>query len=369
MWEGLAALREQEEATGASLNEKFRVAPDSFVMSYGSLDDFFKGLEGLIGPPLMKDGNLLKRMETEHTSYDDADEPFSTTNGVKGATSRLEWEIVVDPQPGKRYVCRTGLVLASATKGTATNLLSSAQTASPKEEWTRRKAIPLEAFHQELAEKNRQLREMGQDQVLMLELIAGRLYTGPMYEKYNAVLRACSKQERPIQKFETLCRGNTYATTIHGINSCVIKCSKLTKLQTVYRGFAGAALPQSFFVKDKNAGFKGGVEYGFTSTTTERAQAHAYASGKSTSTVLMMQMGMVDRGADIGWLSQARCTSPLSSLRYPLSSPISPELGWFSQARCTSLLSSLRYPLSSLISPTSRGSRSTRSRRRSSSRL
>ena len=47
----------------------------------------------------------------------------------------------------------------------------------------------------------------------------------------------------------------------------------------------------------------GGIEYGFSSTTTDRAQARHYATGKA-STLFEMRMGMVDRGADIGWLSQ-----------------------------------------------------------------
>ena len=50
-------------------------------------------------------------------------------------------------------------------------------------------------------------------------------------------------------------------------------------------------------------GVRGGVEYGFSSTTTDRKQAVHYAQGKA-STILELQMGMVDRGADISWLSQ-----------------------------------------------------------------
>ena len=38
--------------------------------------------------------------------------------------------------------------------------------------------------------------------------------------------------------------------------------------------------------------------YGFSSTTTEREQAVHYAQG-SASTVLELEMGMIDRGADI----------------------------------------------------------------------
>jgi len=53
---------------------------------------------------------------------------------------------------------------------------------------------------------------------------------------------------------------------------------------------------------------RGGIEYGFSSTTTDKAQALHYAGAEDTSdhasTVFEMQMGMVDRGADLSWLSQ-----------------------------------------------------------------
>ena len=57
-------------------------------------------------------------------------------------------------------------------------------------------------------------------------------------------------------------------------------------------------------------GVRGGIEYAFSSTTTDREQALLYANAstdpKSTqaSTIFEMQMGMVDRGADLSWLSQ-----------------------------------------------------------------
>ena len=56
-------------------------------------------------------------------------------------------------------------------------------------------------------------------------------------------------------------------------------------------------------------GVRGGIEYGFSSTTTDRAQAVEYAGGGggkegNAMTIFEMQMGMVDRGADLTWLSQ-----------------------------------------------------------------
>mmetsp|Transcript_63117 Transcript_63117/g.206030 ORF Transcript_63117/g.206030 Transcript_63117/m.206030 type:complete len:143 (+) Transcript_63117:705-1133(+) len=134
------------------------------------------------------------------------------------------------------------------------------------------------------------------------ELLAARLYSGPMYEKYNAQLRATSNNEFLKQKGDKLLMGNSYVTTIHGISSCVVKLSKLMVACDIFRGTSNARLPETFW--NKNAyGVCGGVEYGFSSTTCDRKQAEHYANGKA-STVFEMKQGMVDRGADISWLSQ-----------------------------------------------------------------
>jgi hypothetical protein len=92
-----------------------------------------------------------------------------------------------------------------------------------------------------------------------------------------------------------------YATTIHAINSCVLKLSKLTVATSVYRGVAGMRLPASFFERNAD-NIAGGVEYGFSSTTRKRETAIFYAKSSEAnvaSTVLEAEMGMVDRGADV----------------------------------------------------------------------
>ena len=68
---------------------------------------------------------------------------------------------------------------------------------------------------------NVRLRETGSSELIVEEVLAGRLYTGPMYEKYNAVLRAKSGNEFLMGKCAKQCKGNLYVTTIHAINSCV----------------------------------------------------------------------------------------------------------------------------------------------------
>ena len=48
-----------------------------------------------------------------------------------------------------------------------------------------------------------------------------------MYLKYNAVLRGLLF-EYMRDTFESLCKGNRYTTTLHAMNSTVVKLSKLT---------------------------------------------------------------------------------------------------------------------------------------------
>ena len=48
---------------------------------------------------------------------------------------------------------------------------------------------------------------------------------------------------RAAQAFDELCRGNTYATTIHALNSSIIKLSKLGGAQRVYRGVSAGVPP------------------------------------------------------------------------------------------------------------------------------
>ena len=52
---------------------------------------------------------------------------------------------------------------------------------------------------------------------------------------------------------------NKYTTTLHAVNSAVIKLGKLTTATKVYRGIAGMALPTEFW-QPNQFGVKGGVE-------------------------------------------------------------------------------------------------------------
>jgi ankyrin repeat protein len=117
------------------------------------------------------------------------------------------------------------------------------------------------------------------------------------FQKYNDSLRGFGPTLAS-------CKGNTYVTTIHAINSMVVKASKLTKVGRVYRGVSGGVLPDSFWTANKY-GVRGGVERSFISTTYDRAEAMRYASADDKpSVVFELQMGMIDRGCDLAWISQ-----------------------------------------------------------------
>ena len=125
-----------------------------------------------------------------------------------------------------------------------------------------------------------------------------------MFVKYNSVLRAAGENAPAALKKATgiLCLRNKYTTTLHIINSAVVKLGKLTKAGTVYRGLSGGTLPEEFW-QANDYGVCGGCEYAFMSTTLDREVAFSYA-GSKVATILEIRMGMVDRGADVSWLSQ-----------------------------------------------------------------
>ena len=297
--EGIEQMRQQKASSSAQLNDKFQTS-GKFQMSYGSLSLFYGGLESLLGPPQMhKDPDkpedtppsLFKAMENEHCANIDSTVEFSSSNGMT-TNSFVEWEIVTSPQkkPQAAYPERFGL-------------------RESKPEWCR-VARPLSEMEEQMeVQCNAKLRKAGHAEMIVEELVAGRLYTGPMYMKYNGVLRSKSKIEFLMKNAKDLCKGNDYVTTIHACNSCVLKLSKLTKAGKVWRGIKDATLPKEFWVPNE-MGVRGGIEYGFSSTTLDKSQAVAYATAMGTAhegdamTIFEMQMGMVDRGADLTWLSQ-----------------------------------------------------------------
>ena len=157
---------------------------------------------------------------------------------------------------------------------------------------------------------------------------------GPLFVKYNGLLRglqsdsnflkntmvalccprAIAEKFQGVAKMHELANGtlsfdeaerhlNRYTTTLHGINSAIIKLGKLTKATKVYRGITNMSLPERFWIANK-FNVRGGIEPAFMSTTLERDVAMGYAAGGKMGIVIEAQQGMVSRGADVARFSQ-----------------------------------------------------------------
>jgi hypothetical protein len=133
--------------------------------------------------------------------------------------------------------------------------------------------------------------------------------SGPQQD-YMLRQRSCSSVSSRLQKnFEKLCGGkNRYVTTIHLINSAVLKLARLSALSTrVYRGIRGNCFKSGDGSASGGLIGCGGVEYGFMSTTLEAEVARRFAGVGDASergVVFSISQGLFDRGADLSWLSQ-----------------------------------------------------------------
>ena len=66
--------------------------------------------------------------------------------------------------------------------------------------------------------------------------------------------------------------GVPFTTTIHVLNSLIMKLSKVQPAERVYRGTLGGVLPDRFWKPDE-FNIRGGVEVGFMSTTRDRKKS------------------------------------------------------------------------------------------------
>ena len=134
-----------------------------------------------------------------------------------------------------------------------------------------RQSTPLTILRRHSKPIEVSLRKLGVPRLLDAEIIAGRLYTGPTFEKYNSILRKFTKAPFLVDKCNRLCAGNSYTTTIHAINSALIKLRKVASASKVYRGLAGGALPSEFLEPDEFC-LCSAVDFGFMSTSCVHAR-------------------------------------------------------------------------------------------------
>lgn len=244
-------------------------------MALGPLEAFFVGLDGMIGLPKAK---VLETMRQEHNSP----ETFKAHNqGMSIETSPVvEWERVLPDINGPL---------------------------SNKDFYG---AVMCDDFMQHKLTKAAGLTKP--------EVLALRLYTGPLYVKYNTKLRDLLKRFYELQEQDQMSQdeamikarqesGDRFVTTIHAIASALIKLAKVSPLPPggkVYRGLSGMNVPDCFRRPDKY-GCRGGVEFGFMSTSMSKEQAMVYMDAdEGMPTLFEVRTGQVDRGARLNWVSQ-----------------------------------------------------------------
>jgi hypothetical protein len=253
--EKLYALSQSNAAPSAEalshLNSKFCL-DGAYIGRFATLDDFYRGPEALIGTPNPK---IEVGMETEHCRRDNNDEKFTTSNYNVETYSRLEWEFVVNPREGFDYPHtpsdKSKWRPDQIWSETKPNGWKGAHGRDPirieafliEEESALVKL--LEALSQDTAKRILQARsEIKKAGLLRMEVIGLRLYTGPLFAAYNAVLRGF-----PVKDVEKL-KGNRYETTIFVITSGITKMSKISALpanRLLYRGLGGMILPRQFW--------------------------------------------------------------------------------------------------------------------------
>ena len=256
---------------------------------------FWNSMTRLVGPPNTSI-DLVKAMEAEHTQYEDADTPFIARNYGTVTTSRLEWGFVATPY-------------ALGTMGAYLRELG-----HPTDRWPAGPSARDGGGHSDPGRKPLSYKEYmssavgrrltveleaeGEQAMSEPEFIAMRAYTGPLFEKYNTILRAANAAFFMSYLKQLGIDGNRYTTTNHVLCAAICKLSKLTTVETVYRA-PGRAMPDSFWQHAK-MGLAGIIETGCLSTSSDKEVAMQYARRSSAKLLFEVRLGFVARGADIG---------------------------------------------------------------------
>lgn len=161
--DAIASLSNQSTGSPEKLNEKFATTA-KFQMTYGTLSLFYGGLESLLGPPKMfkggehEDKSLFNTMEYEHCQEKDSSAVFTAPNGTTTQSS-TEWAVVCAPKKSEAYPERVGY-----------------RERHPG--WCR-VPKPLQQMVEAMEEQcNAKLRAKSHSELILEELVGGRLYTG-----------------------------------------------------------------------------------------------------------------------------------------------------------------------------------------------
>jgi len=275
---GSAPALQSSSSLVSALHSKFTQDPNfkGFRGKFGTDELFAAGIDAVVGP---MDVQYLRAMFNEHCTVKDATAPFTAWNAghIIETNADREWLFVV----GAKGLDQQSWAFdsACAVPEVAEGMMVPG-----------RNAKHLAALLDSPLAKNAGLGDA--------EVIALRLYTGPMYVKYNAASRGFAAAGSTL-----------FSGTMHVVISGLCKLSRVTMPPPgliVYRGNGGMALPGDFLEPDEQ-GFAGGVEYALMSTTPDRSVALGYSgveTGKDLPTIFEIEIGKTSIGADISFLSQ-----------------------------------------------------------------
>ena len=110
----------------------------------------------------------------------------------------------------------------------------------------------------------------------------------------------------------------------------MFQLSKLMQVTKVYRG-PGGKLGDNYWRRDA-FNLAGGVDFSFASTTHDYEIAATYARMGTARMIFECHMGLADRGAEIGWLSQYPmekevCLPPLTAFEVQTARKVRPVYG------------------------------------------
>ena len=101
-------------------------------------------------------------------------------------------------------------------------------------------------------------------------------------------------------------KGNTYVNLIFACSSGMRKLSRASTLPIggiVWRGLGGVKLPDAFLQQDEGRGL-GGVDFAYLSCTSQLEVAITYLDGKALPVIFKIQLGDIDRGCPVSFISQ-----------------------------------------------------------------
>eukprot|EP00965_Chrysotila_dentata_P112907 3730414-Pleurochrysis_carterae.AAC.2 len=260
-WSELLELLHQADASslkaksGLHIDEKdpdIDVTTERKELQFGDMHDLYGGIEKLVGPRTEDD--VTAAVKAEHTERVDSDELFTSSNYKIETCSRTE---VSRPAAASATSCSSSETVRVATRDLDTfgcsrlSLRACAQywfvheegcnsrdwpkeacDAMQKEPHKMRKHTRPSSFEKEVELRNEELKRIPFSEKLTLpEVLCARLYTGPLFDKYNAVLRSkkvgravstSERQRKRIAKSSTRDYGCAHARTCACVSNLLL---------------------------------------------------------------------------------------------------------------------------------------------------